>query len=136
MSALLERAAAAAQVLTSDLDELEVADADVHHLARALRLRDGEQVVASDGAGRWRLCAWRVDGRGGVLEATGPIIDEAAPASPTTVWLPALKGERAARPEAIALADTVLRTETAAVAAAVTLTSLRRSRHGRATKAS
>jgi 16S rRNA (uracil1498-N3)-methyltransferase len=240
VSALLERAAAAAQVLTSDLDELHLADADVHHLARSLRLRDGERVVASDGAGRWRLCAWRADGRGGVLEATGPIIDEATPAYPTTVWLPALKGERAewavtkltelgidrigllvcdraamrldgdavarvlgrwsrvtreatcqsrrsrlpelvgpetvasvadtaaarcdldadaepdprchtllvgpeggwsddertARPEAIALADTVLRTETAAVAAAVTLTSLRRLRHGRAAKAS
>jgi RsmE family RNA methyltransferase len=44
--------------------------------------------------------------------------------------------ERAARPQAIALADTVLRTETAAVAAAVTLMSFRRSRHGRAAKAS
>lgn len=95
MSSLLVRAAAAAQVLTHDLDGVGLDDADAHHLARALRLRDGEQVVACDGAGRWRLCAWRSTGRAGVLEPTGPIETEAVASSPTTVWLPALKGARA-----------------------------------------
>jgi 16S rRNA (uracil1498-N3)-methyltransferase len=95
VSSLLVRAGAAAQVLTEDLNELGLDAADVHHLARALRLRDGEQVVACDGAGQWRLCAWRPDGRGGVLEPTGPIETEPVPAWPTAVWLPALKGARA-----------------------------------------
>jgi 16S rRNA (uracil1498-N3)-methyltransferase len=239
VSSLSVRAGAAAQVLVVDLDALELHDADVHHLARSLRLRDGEQVVACDGAGSWRLAAWHPDGHDGVLDEAGPVQSEAAPAWVTTVWLPALKGaraewavtkltelgvdrigllecdraairldgdsarrvlarwdrvareatcqsrrtrlpellgpesvavaagsgavrcdldadeepdgdcagllvgpeggwsdaERTASPRAVGLGDTVLRTETAAVAAGVTLSSLRRSRHGRASHA-
>jgi 16S rRNA (uracil1498-N3)-methyltransferase len=40
------------------LDDAHVAiDDDVeHHLRRVLRLRDGEPVSVTDGAGRWRMC--------------------------------------------------------------------------------
>jgi 16S rRNA (uracil1498-N3)-methyltransferase len=89
------RADAAAQVLVADLDDPSLDDAQVHHLARSLRLRDAEQVVACDGAGRWRLCAWRPVGRHGTLEPTGDVVSDPDVGTTTTVWLPALKGARA-----------------------------------------
>jgi 16S rRNA (uracil1498-N3)-methyltransferase len=47
----------AAQVFVEDLETLLLDPEDVHHLASVLRLRDGEVVVACDGAGGWRHCA-------------------------------------------------------------------------------
>jgi 16S rRNA (uracil1498-N3)-methyltransferase len=96
VTALLVRARAAAQVLTEDLDQLALDDADVHHLGRVLRLRDGESVVACDGAGRWRLATWRAgrDARG-ALEPAGAIEVDAAPVPAVTLWLAPVKGERA-----------------------------------------
>lgn len=49
------RAAAAAQVFVDDLEVPVVGADDAHHLASVLRIRPGEAVVASDGAGSWRL---------------------------------------------------------------------------------
>ena len=56
-----------------------------------LRLRDGERVVACDGAGAWRLCAFSRDR----LEPLGDVVVEPARARAVSVWLPAVKGERA-----------------------------------------
>jgi 16S rRNA (uracil1498-N3)-methyltransferase len=53
------RAAAAAQVFVSDLADLSLEPDGVHHLARVLRLREGEEVIAGDGAGAWRRTVWR-----------------------------------------------------------------------------
>ena len=41
-----------------DLDQahVEIDDDTEHHLRRVLRLRDGESVSVTDGAGRWRMC--------------------------------------------------------------------------------
>ncbi|MFZ0172517.1 MAG: 16S rRNA (uracil(1498)-N(3))-methyltransferase [Acidimicrobiales bacterium] len=47
---------AAALVYVSDLAAPELAAEDAHHLTAVLRLRPGEVVVASDGAGRYRGC--------------------------------------------------------------------------------
>lgn len=47
-----------AHVFVASLDVLELDDTDQHHLARVVRLRDGESVTASDGAGLWRACRW------------------------------------------------------------------------------
>ena len=47
------RAAAAAQVFVDDPAAARLADSDLHHLSRVLRLRPGEEVVVSDGAGHW-----------------------------------------------------------------------------------
>jgi 16S rRNA (uracil1498-N3)-methyltransferase len=55
-----------------------------------LRLRDGERVVACDGAGSWRLCAVAPSG----LDVLGEVVTEPEPTEPVAVWLPALKGER------------------------------------------
>lgn len=50
---------AVAQVFVDDLDGIVVSPDDEHHLGSVLRLRPGEIVVASDGAGRWRPCRFR-----------------------------------------------------------------------------
>lgn len=57
-----DRRRAAAHVFVDDLEVLALNDDDAHHLARVLRLRDGERVTASDGRGSWRIC--RFDGTG------------------------------------------------------------------------
>ena len=64
---------------------------DVHHLERVLRLRPGEPVSVSDGAGRWRLCRWRP---GAVLEPDGDIraVEVLRPA--VTIGFVPVKGER------------------------------------------
>ena len=89
---LRARADAAAQVFVDDLDRPDATEADLHHLSRVLRLREGEHVVASDGRGSWRLCRVAV---GAQLAPLGEVEHEPAPAEPVRVWLPALKGERA-----------------------------------------
>ena len=85
---------------------------DVHHLARVLRLRAGEEVIVSDGAGHWARTRWRggegegSDGRGreggpvdSLRDGTGPggdgtvQFEEAASPSLTVAFAPT-KGER------------------------------------------
>lgn len=65
---------------------------DRHHLARVLRLRVGERVVATDGAGRWAMCRVTADPR--MLEREGPVVVEAAPSPALTVAFAPVKGER------------------------------------------
>jgi 16S rRNA (uracil1498-N3)-methyltransferase len=54
--------AAAALVFVEDLDSPELGADDAHHLGEVLRLKAGEVVVASDGAGSWRACAFAAPG--------------------------------------------------------------------------
>ena len=90
---------AVAQVFVADLDALEVAPDDEHHLVHVLRLRPGEIVVASDGVGRWRACrftagAARVGHGASVLEADGPVVmSERRPPEVTVAFVP-VKGDR------------------------------------------
>ena len=70
---------AAAHVFVADLDQPELTDVDRHHLDRALRLRAGEIVTASDGVGGVRMCRWVA---GGALEPDGEVSTE-APRSPS-----------------------------------------------------
>ena len=53
------RAAASAQVFVDDPAAPVLAEDDAHHLGRVLRLRAGEEVIASDGRGNWARTAWR-----------------------------------------------------------------------------
>lgn len=68
----------AAHVLLSSAASLDQTHVDIdddveHHLRRVLRLRDGESVSATDGAGRWRMCV--VTGGDSVtLEATSDVV--------------------------------------------------------------
>jgi len=92
------RAAAAAQVFVEDPASPVLSPKDVHHLARVLRLRAGERVVASDGRGAWAECIVAVPPGSGavVLERTSSVCME-EPATPTL--LVAFSLVKAARPE-------------------------------------
>ena len=48
---------ASAHVLVDDVESPSLSDADAHHVFRVLRVRDGETVTVTDGAGNWRVCA-------------------------------------------------------------------------------
>ncbi len=81
----------AAHVFVTDLDVPTLADDDHHHLARVLRVRPGQPVTVSDGAGRWRSCTWR---GGGVVEPTSEVMRSPAPTPAVTVGFALTKGER------------------------------------------
>ena len=57
-----------AHAFVGDLAEPVLADNDVHHFSRVLRLRPGEPVSVSDGRGGWRLCQWLGDALGPLAE--------------------------------------------------------------------
>lgn len=80
---------AAAQVFVEDLGEPTLQADQVHHLARVLRLRAGEAVVASDGEGSWRIC--RFDGARS-LDPEGPVHVVEPPERPVTVGVSLVKG--------------------------------------------
>jgi 16S rRNA (uracil1498-N3)-methyltransferase len=73
----------------ADLDAPELSPDDRHHLERALRIRPGEEITVSDGAGRWRPCRF-----GEALEPAGDIAVDERPAPTLTVALALTKGER------------------------------------------
>ena len=80
----------AAHVLVPDV-AAPAPDADaMHHLLRVLRLRDGEVVTVTDGAGRWRSCALV----GGSIEPTGDVRVVERRLSALTVAVAPPKGER------------------------------------------
>lgn len=80
----------AAHVLVTDVEQ-PVASVDaMHHLGRVLRLRDGEPVTVTDGAGRWRACAFG-DER---LEPVDEIRWVHPPATLLTIAVAAPKGDR------------------------------------------
>ena len=82
---------AAAHVFVTDPDCPMLGDEDRHHLERVLRLRPGQMVTVSDGAGAWRCCTWRA---GGDLELAGEVMAAPAPSPAVTVGLALTKGER------------------------------------------
>ena len=82
---------AAAHAFVADLSAPDLDDHDRRHLERSLRLRPGQPVTVSDGAGSWRMCSW---GAGGELEPTGPEVDEGPAPAPVTIAFAVTKGER------------------------------------------
>ena len=80
---------AAAHVFVADLAEPELVVDDRRHLERVLRLRAGEGITVSDGAGRWRRC--RFDD---TLEPVGDIEHDERPVPPVTIAVALIKGER------------------------------------------
>lgn len=80
----------AAHVYVASVEAPEPSPDDAHHLFRVLRLRDGEVVTVSDGAGAWRT----TEVAGGALRPSGEVHREPAP--PTcTVAAAVPKGDRA-----------------------------------------
>ena len=77
-----------------------LSDDDAHHLGRVLRLRDGEEVIAADGRGRWARALWRgmatlepVSAESGV-GGDGSVQSEARAEPTLTVAFAPVKGER------------------------------------------
>lgn len=79
----------AAHVFVESLEAPTPDPTDVHHLFRVLRLRDGEVVTVSDGAGGWRPMVVA----GGALEANGEIVREPPPVQ-CTIATAIPKGDR------------------------------------------
>jgi 16S rRNA (uracil1498-N3)-methyltransferase len=80
---------ASAHAFVADLDAPELSPDDRHHLERVLRIRSGEEITVSDGAGRWRRCRF-----GEALDPVGDIEADGRPAPTLTVALALTKGER------------------------------------------
>lgn len=78
-----------AHVFVDDVAHPVLASDDAHHLARVLRLRDGEPVTCSDGRGRWRSCTWVAGG----LTARENVIEVAAPSARLSVGIAPVRGD-------------------------------------------
>ncbi len=91
-----------AWAFVDDLDGPGLTTDDAHHLGRVLRLRPGEAVGVSDGAGRWRSCTVVAGAGSGAgsgaadvrLEPSGDIVTVGAPDPPVTVGFSLVKGGR------------------------------------------
>ncbi len=79
-----------AHVFVGDVAVPFLSDDDNHHLAKVLRLRNGESVTCSDGRGSWRECSWN----DGVLVPTSDVITAPASAQALTVVVAPVKGDK------------------------------------------
>ncbi len=64
-----------------------------HHLRRVLRVRDGDSIAVTDGAGRWRMAVVRLSGSSLTLEAVGAVTVDDRP-EPFTLATAMPKGDR------------------------------------------
>jgi 16S rRNA (uracil1498-N3)-methyltransferase len=79
----------APHVVVADVAAPVLGEADRHHLDRVRRLRVGDLVSVTDGAGRWRWCRF-----GDSIEAAGDVRVDPTPSPPITVAFALVKGER------------------------------------------
>jgi 16S rRNA (uracil1498-N3)-methyltransferase len=80
-----------AHAFVADPESPELDPDDRHHLERVLRVRPGEEVTVSDGAGRWRTCRM---GPGGTLEPAGDVVVVPRPRPTVAVALALTKADR------------------------------------------
>ncbi len=83
------RVAAVAQFHVGDPDQPTLSAKDEHHLRTVLRVRNGEELVVTDGAGAWSLCEV---GDHGLHRVTPVHVDPPSPQ--TTLYLAPLKGDQ------------------------------------------
>ena len=76
-------------VYVEDLDEPVLANEDRHHLARVLRLRDGDSLTVGDGLGRWRPARFGSD-----LRIDGEVVEVPAASRAVAVGFALIKGGR------------------------------------------
>lgn len=81
----------AAHLVLDNITTISLSDTDAHHLFRVLRLRDGQSVTATDGAGRWRQC--RVVGRD-AIEISGDVVVENPKSSSIGIAFVPVKAEK------------------------------------------
>jgi 16S rRNA (uracil1498-N3)-methyltransferase len=94
---MADRFSVAAHVLVADTDAPALDPEDVHHLSSVLRLRPGEAVGVTDGAGAWRLCRFRPGGSlsaGGSLDPDGEVVRSDRPRPLLTIAFAPVKGDR------------------------------------------
>jgi 16S rRNA (uracil1498-N3)-methyltransferase len=92
-----DRFSVAGHVLVVDIDAPKMDGEDTHHLSSVLRLRPGEAVGVTDGAGAWRLCRFRTGGsqeEGGSLEPDGEVVRAERPSPVLTIAFAPVKGDR------------------------------------------
>lgn len=78
-------------VFVEDVERPTLSPADRHHLERVRRVRTGDAVVVSDGAGRWRDGTL---GGAGTVDVTGEVQVDERPSPAITVAFALTKGER------------------------------------------
>ena len=88
---MAEHRDAAAQVVVADLAAPELEPADLHHLSKVLRLRAGERVCATDGAGGWTMCEFTGDA---ALDPVGEPRRAEPPPYEVAVGFAPIKGDR------------------------------------------
>jgi 16S rRNA (uracil1498-N3)-methyltransferase len=76
-------------VFVADVHVPALDDSDHHHLERVLRLRPGDPLTVSDGAGRWRTARF-----GDEVEVDGAVVECPPVAVPLTICFALVKGER------------------------------------------
>lgn len=81
---------AAAHVVVDDVGAPVLDDSSYHHVFRVLRVRDGQVVTVTDGAGNWRVC--RVIGA--TIEPEGEPLFEPEPLRPLTIAFAIPKQDR------------------------------------------
>lgn len=75
--------------LVDDVTVPVLTDQDRHHLAKVVRVRDGDPITVGDGRGSWRTARF-----GTSIEPTGDIVMVPAPLEPVTVGFALVKGSR------------------------------------------
>jgi 16S rRNA (uracil1498-N3)-methyltransferase len=76
-------------VFVGNLDNPALEPGDHHHLVRVLRVRPGDPMVLSDGAGRWRAAVF-----GQTIEPVGEVRQEARTTETVGVAFAPVKGDR------------------------------------------
>lgn len=82
---------AAPHVMVDDVAAPVLDDGAQHHLARVRRLRPGDPLTVTDGAGRWRPARFRADG---VLQPDGEVVELPRPAPALTVAFALTKSDK------------------------------------------
>ena len=76
-------------VFVADVGDPTLDVDDRQDQVKVLRLRDGDRLTVSDGAGRWRQCVLHDE-----PEPVGAVVEVAPPAVTVTIGFPPVKGDR------------------------------------------
>jgi 16S rRNA (uracil1498-N3)-methyltransferase len=76
-------------VFVADLDDPELDEPDVHHLAKVLRVRAGDVLTIADGRGAWRVARFAPR-----PVADGPVVTAPAPEPELTIAFALVRGDR------------------------------------------